>query len=254
MSTENEVEEARPEVAIEVNTRIWDLLGKTDPTHTKKFTRSGGFKGTAIKPMWSNLRMTEVFGPCGLGWGQTEPQFQTVQAEGEILVYCTVGMWYMDNGNKCGPVYGVGGDKALTQIFEKDRDGNKSKDEATGRFKTYPQSDDEAFKKAYTDALSNAMKFIGIAADVHMGRFDDNKYVKSMEEFYAAPKPNPNAPKLISKQEAEALRGICNVAVSRGVDPKKIRETLQAEPFRFFGTSEVTEDKHAAVKAAIEAL
>jgi hypothetical protein len=174
---------ARPD-----NMRLWETLGKTDPSATKKFKRAGGFSGTAVRPMWSNKRMTEEFGSCGIGWGQTEPQFQTVEAGGEILVYCTVGLWYNEklegsSLSKSQTVYGVGGDKVLTQIFEKDGQGNKIKD-ADGRFKTYPQTDDEAFKKAYTDALSNAMKFIGVAADVHMGLFDDSKYVQSMvEEF-----------------------------------------------------------------------
>jgi hypothetical protein len=172
-------------MATSENMRIWNVLGKTDPAHTKQFTRAGGFKGTAVKPMWTNLKMTELFGPCGIGWGQTEPIFQTIPTDGEILVYCTVGLWYMDGRAKCGPVFGVGGDKVLTQIFEKDRQGNKIKDEETGRFRTYPQTDDEAFKKAYTDAISNAMKFIGVAADVHMGMFDDNKYVQAVRQEFA---------------------------------------------------------------------
>jgi hypothetical protein len=161
------------------NMKIWDALGKTDPAHTKQFTRAGGFKGTAVKPMWANKQMTEFFGPCGVGWGQTEPQFQVVPASDEILVYCTVGLWYIAGDTFSKLVYGVGGDKVMTQIFAKDGQGNKIRGE-DGKFKTYPQTDDEAFKKAYTDALSNAMKFIGVAADVHMGLFDDNKYVQSV--------------------------------------------------------------------------
>lgn len=153
-------EQVKPE-----NLRYWDQLGKTDPAHTKQFQRSGGFKGTAIKPMWCNLRMTEVFGPCGIGWGPDKPEYQVIPAEDEILVYCTVGLWYLDKGVKA-QVYGVGGDKALV----KQTSGTKSSD--------------EAFKAAYTDALSNAMKFIGVAADVHMGLFDDNKYVQEMKNEF----------------------------------------------------------------------
>jgi len=153
-------EQIRPE-----NLRYWDQLGKTDPAHTKQFQRSGGFKGTAIKPMWCNLRMTEFFGPCGVGWGPDKPEYQIVPAEDEILVFCTVGLWYMD-GDKKAQVYGVGGDKAVI----KGSNGTRSSD--------------EAFKAAYTDALGNAMKFIGVAADVHMGLFDDNKYVQEMNNEF----------------------------------------------------------------------
>lgn len=151
------------------NTELWDRLGKTDPKHTKSFTRGGGFKGTAIKPMWSYRRMTEEFGPCGTGWGVGEPVFQVVPgADGEVLVYCTASVWYARNGT-CS-VYGVGGDKVVN------------------KFSSGLKSDDEAFKKAFTDAVTNALKLIGVGADVHMGLFDDNKYVNSMrDEFEEAP-------------------------------------------------------------------
>jgi hypothetical protein len=153
------------------NLRIWDKLGRTDPAQTKQFQRSGGFKGTAIKPMWSNLRMTEMFGPCGLGWGMDKPSFETHQAGEELLVFCTVGIWYNETGsNPSQMVYGVGGDK----FYIKQKEGMRSSD--------------EAFKAAYTDALGNAMKLIGVAADVHMGMFDDSKYVNAMqEEFHPQP-------------------------------------------------------------------
>lgn len=190
------------------NMRIWDVLGKTDPSATKTFKRAGGFSGTAIRPMWANMRMTQQFGPAGVGWGQTEPKFETITTSEEILVYCTVGLWYMEGDEKRGPVYGVGGDKVLTQIFYKDKQGNRVKDEATGRFKTYPQTDDEAFKKAYTDALGNAMKFVGVGADVHMGQFDDSKYVQSMrEEFSAEDKAREEAVRAeVDRQREEAKK------------------------------------------------
>jgi hypothetical protein len=186
------------------NMRIWDALGKTDPAHTKQFTRAGGFKGTAIKPMWANKQMTEFFGPCGIGWGHEKPEFSTVQAAGEILVYCTVGLWYIQ-GITRQVVYGVGGDKVLSQIFMKDANGYKVIDSENGGFKTYPQTDDEAFKKAYTDALSNAMKFIGVAADIHMGLFDDSKYVQQVREEFRAEQANDTPkPGAISHQTAGA--------------------------------------------------
>lgn len=144
------------------NTYLWDRLGKTDPAHTKAFTRGGGFKGTAIKPMWSYRRMTEEFGPCGAGWGVCEPSFQVVPGpDGEVLVFCTASIWY---GPEKHLVFGVGGDKAV------------------GKNKHGLQTDDEAFKKAFTDAITNALKLIGVGADVHMGLFDDSKYIASLKQ------------------------------------------------------------------------
>jgi hypothetical protein len=146
------------------NTDLWDRLGKTDPKHTKPFQRSGGFKGTAIKPMWSYRKMTEEFGACGEGWGINEPVFQVVHATEEILVYCTVGVWH---GNREQLVYGVGGDKAVA------------------KFSAGAKTDDEAFKKAFTDAVTNALKMIGVGADVHMGMFDDSKYVNELRAEFS---------------------------------------------------------------------
>jgi hypothetical protein len=143
-------------------TDLWDRLGKTDPSHTKQFKRSGGFSGTAIKPMWSYRRMTEEYGPCGEGWGVNEPSFQVVPGpEGEVLVYCTVSIWH---GERDRTVFGVGGDKVV------------------GKNKYGLSGDDEAFKKAFTDAVTNALKLIGVGADVHMGLFDDSKYVNERKQ------------------------------------------------------------------------
>lgn len=142
-------------------TELWDKLGRTDPKHTSKFQRAGGFKGTAIRPIYSIKRMTEEFGPCGSGWGVNEPSFQVVPAGDETLVYCTVSIWH---GERQNVVFGVGGDKVVA------------------KFSSGLKSDDEAFKKAFTDAITNAMKLIGVGADVHMGLFDDSKYVASVRE------------------------------------------------------------------------
>jgi hypothetical protein len=183
------------------NLRHWDALGKTDPAHTKSFTRAGGFRGTAIRPIESVRRMTEHFGPCGVGWGTYKPEFQLVPIDGngEIMVFCTVGLWYNEDG-KSGPeqdhglgiadhpcVYGVGGDKVVSR--------------GSGGLRT----SDEAFKSAYTDALSNAMKHIGVGADVHMGRFDDSKYVEAARaEFASGSGPEP--------QEAPAMSHLIDIA------------------------------------------
>lgn len=171
------------------NMRLWDKLGRTDPANTKGFKRSGGFAGTAIKPMWSFKRMTEQFGPCGLGWGMDTPSFQVVNGHnGEILVYCTVAIWYVDGEDGSQRVFGVGGDKVVTYIKANEQYNRPERWE----------NDDEAFKKAYTDAIGNALKLIGVGADVHMGLFDDSKYVSEMKQEFAEEKslddPGPVEP------------------------------------------------------------
>lgn len=153
------------------NTDLWDRLGKTDPKHTKPFSRAGGFKGTAIKPMFSFHRMTEEFGACGVGWGVNEPTFQVAHVGDDVLVYCTVSIWH---GQRENTVFGVGGDKVA------------------GKNKNGLFTDDEAFKKAFTDAVTNALKLIGVGADVHMGLFDDNKYVSEARAEFAEKRQNPH--------------------------------------------------------------
>ena len=171
-----------------VNLRIWERLFKTDPEQTKTFTRGGGFKGNAVRPMWCNQRMTEEFGPCGEGWGTDEPKFEVVNSGEEILVFCWVRLWYRegkDNTAAAAQTWGVCGDKVLI----KDKNGLRSSD--------------EAFKAAFTDALGNAMKFIGMAADIHLGLFDDSKYIEKVTEEYQEKK---GIPKVIPLPEANKLK------------------------------------------------
>lgn len=189
------------------NLEIWDALGKTDPAHTKRFKRAGGFEGTAVKPIWTERRLTEYFGPCGVGWGFDKPEFQTVTVGEEVLVYCTVRAWH---GNPNNTLYGVGGDK----VASKNKYGL--------------QIDDEAFKKAATDAIGNAFKHIGCGADVHMGQFDDSKYVADTRMEFAANDAKAEANERINnpKGRAPAKRG----PVLDG--PHKSESALMAEARR----------------------
>lgn len=156
-----------------LNMRIWDRVSKTDPSHTKPFSRSGGFKGTAIKPMYSFMKATEYFGPIGLGWGW---DLLETRWEGNA-VFCLVSVWYVDpetGGEKnyrrtrVGPQWG--GTEAGRQY---------TKDDGTpGKF----QVDDEAPKKSVTDAVTKCLSYLGFGADVHLGQFDDAKYVAELKE------------------------------------------------------------------------
>lgn len=178
------------------NLRIWSRLSKTDPAHTKGFKRAGGFSGTAIKPIWITQRLTEQFGPCGVGWGFERPEFQLVTVGNETLVYCTVTAWFMDGG-KQHFIYGVGGDKVAAA-------------RQSGVF-----TDDEAFKKAFTDALGNAFKFIGVAADVHMGLFEDSKYLAQITAEFNPPANNGGEDKgrKDGDMSASALKGSLRMLV-----------------------------------------
>ena len=141
--------------------KLWDAVRRPPEDALKGFKRGGGFAGTAIKPMWSIKIMTEHFGPCGEGWGMNEPHFTVHPVGNEILVYCTVSVWHTKRENL---VFGVGGDKILIS-------------QSSGL-----RSVDEAFKKAYTDALTIALKHLGVGADIHMGLWDGSKYAADNDE------------------------------------------------------------------------
>lgn len=149
------------------NTKLWDEVCKTDPSHTKKFTKGGGFSGTAIKPFYLIRKATEAFGVCGIGWGWKE--LENIVVGG---VWCSkVELWFMQDKVR-GTVEQWG--QTVMQ----------------GTNKNGPFVDEEAPKKAVTDALTKCLSYLGFAGDVHMGRFDDSKYVEEITtEFAGAAKP-----------------------------------------------------------------
>ena len=149
------------------NLEIWKKLSKTDPDQVKDFKRAGGFSGHAVKPIYVVQKMTQIFGPCGVGWVIGKPEFTTVETDdGLVSVHCTVevSVRLPDTDQMTAPIPGVGGDQAVAS-------------RKSGKF-----VDDEAFKKAFTDAVGNALKFLGMSADIHMGRFDDSKYVSDLRQ------------------------------------------------------------------------
>lgn len=152
----------------EWNLRHWNALFRTDPNFAKPFQTAGGFRGTATAPIFSYLKLTEHFGPIGVGWGFNKPEFQIVDAEDkDFLVFCTVECWYLDDdlSDKIS-IWGVGGDR----IVKKDSRGISP--------------NDEAFKAALTDAIGNAFYRLGQGADIRLGLWNDVKYLAESKEYY----------------------------------------------------------------------
>lgn len=218
------------------NTKLWDQLCRVPPEHLKQFTRAGGFKGTAIKPMWSIHRMTELFGPCGEGWGIAKPDFQIVNAGDEIMVYCTVEVQYKTNGGTPGVLFGVGGDKVRSV-------GNSG-----------PRTDDEAFKKAFTDAVTNALKHLGVGADVHMGLWDGNKYIDENVEEPKLPQKFDRNP-IVRQAFDDLCKGVRQCANSGTIEDLKLywkANTPKIKALPADWLAELEEEKEQA-KAQLEA-
>ena len=153
------------------NLRLWRLTETTDPDKVKPVT-IGGRSFTSIDSYYQIKRATEVFGPLGQGWGWEldESVVEVDGAEGRVnFAKCKLTLWYVPPGSKngktrvsCGPVVG------MNQLVS-----NKGR------------PDDEAFKKATTDAVTKALSYLGFSADVFMGLYDDNKYVNRLREEYS---------------------------------------------------------------------
>ncbi len=162
------------------NLSIWDAVSKTNPIHTKAFTKAGGFKGVGIKPISLIHRATELWGPMGERWGSEE-------AEREILgdiVFMKARVWYPAILGRAS-VEHWGGDVLVRH------DGKPN---------------DEAFKMAFTDAIGKCLSQLGFSADIYMGLFDDSKYLKEIsEEFGVEPKGGANGPSNGAKEPESAF-------------------------------------------------
>jgi hypothetical protein len=175
------------------NLALWDSVSRVPKEHLKAFDR-GNFKGTAIKPAWAYKAMTEALGPVGKGWSISEPQFTIVDGvKNEKLVYCVVSVLVTG-----GQSVGVGGDKIVKHIAASEKYNRPERWE----------NDDEAFKKAYTDALTNALVKLGVGADIHMGLWDGNKYVDEAANAPSQDTKRTGNPldKPVTKEETRALK------------------------------------------------
>lgn len=183
------------------NTALWDRLAKTDPKHTKSFTRGGGFKGTAIKPHWAVWRATAEFGPVGIGWGWTVHETRIESG----MVFCLVSVWYKHDGHRAETGQQWGGTSIMDGKREEVRAGN-------GR------PDDESFKKSVTDGITKCLSCIGIGADVHLGQFDDSKYVEEITVEANAQREADAAARQLKLDEAFVIGAIQAIKAAKTLD------------------------------------
>jgi hypothetical protein len=149
--------------------KIYDKLSKPDPLSLKPIT-GGRLKGkTDINPQWRYRAMTEMFGLCGIGWKYTiDRQWTEPGANGEVLAFVNISVYVKHDGMWSEAIPGTGGSTLIAK--EKESMYNS----------------DEAFKMATTDALSVAMKMLGVASAIYAGQWDGTKYIGQ-----TAPPPAP---------------------------------------------------------------
>lgn len=129
--------------------------GRSVPKEAQKQFDNGRFSGTDINPMWRIKKLTEMFGPVGIGWYTEVTRQEVVEAdEGNMMVFVDVNLYIKEGDTWSKPIFGTGGNTL----------------KAKGR------GDDEGYKKAYTDAVSIACKALGIGADVWFANDTTSKY------------------------------------------------------------------------------
>jgi hypothetical protein len=186
------------------NLWLWEQVCRTDPAHTREVTL--GRKFTSIDAMYQVQRCTEIFGAVGDGWGY-DPAFTTLEAmvKGEkvVLVFCDLGLWWRDPGED--PVAG----RERIHRFGPIRGCNLL---VTAKGTV----DEDAPKKALTDALTKALSHLGFSADVFLGMYDDNRYVERMRaEFGAAVGDKPGG---LPESVKVLIAAIRDVGSNAGLD------------------------------------
>ena len=124
------------------------------PENAKKEIKAGRLKGmTDINPMFRIKSLTEQFGICGFGWYyEITNQWLEQGADGVISAFVNINLYVKYNGEWSKPIVGTGGSTFVAK-------------ELKGLY-----TDDEAYKKALTDAISIACKSLGMCADVYYNK------------------------------------------------------------------------------------
>lgn len=151
----------------EKNTHIYEAA-ESVPANAQKTIGAGRLKGmTDINPMWRIKRLTELFGPCGIGWKyDIERQWLESGSEGTSCAFCNIKLYIKNGDNWSDGIPGTGGSSFIAK-------------EKNGLY-----TSDEAFKMALTDALSVACKALGFGADIYWAGNKDSKYgAVSVEEY-----------------------------------------------------------------------
>ncbi len=164
------------------NMKIWEALKTTDPKFTKKV--EFGRKFTSINSQYQLQRMTEQFGPIGEGWGYIVNHSIERLNDWHVLAVADVEIWWGER-DAVGQRKSYGPIRGTAPVLEPARDKGRLLFEADGTTVKL-HLDDDAGKKAMTDALTKGLSHLGLSADVFLGLFDDNKYVQNVREQFAS--------------------------------------------------------------------
>lgn len=209
-----------------MNTELWNAVAVTNPNFVKSFTRGGGFSGTAINATYQAQKATETFGPCGIGWGIDilEERYQDgaplLQGEAvvghEVIHVLRVKLWYVSQGKR-GEVIHFGQTPFV------------------GRNKNGFFTDEEAPKKSMTDAMSKCLSLIGFSADVHLGLYDDNKYVADLRKEFGTDKNVQSVSKTEGNREEAGKTGGNTITSDKAKELSDLLKAAKRTPESLLG-------------------
>lgn len=135
-----------------MNMKIYNKYSAV-PKEAQKPINAGRLKGmTDINPMWRIRCLTEEFGPCGIGWvAPIKERWLESGAGDEVVANVRIGLKVKVDGVWSEEIEGIGG----SMLVANERAGL--------------HTSDEAYKMAYTDAISVACKSLGFGADIYWG-------------------------------------------------------------------------------------
>lgn len=163
--------------------------GRSVPQEAQKPFNNGKFSGTDITPMWRIKKLTELFGPCGIGW-YYDVVSERAEEHGDVTIAVVdLNLYIKAGGEWSKPIYGTGGNVLL-------RKGSTS---------------DEGYKMALTDALSVACKALGIGADI---------YFEKDRTKYTAETPQPKEPEKPKEPEPAYICACCGEKIGPMRDAK----------------------------------
>ena len=191
------------------NLEYWKVL-KQPPKWALRTIGAGRLKGkTDINPQWRYQAMTEAFGPCGIGWRyEVVRVWDQPTVDNQVMAFAEVNLFIKVADEWSQPIPGIGG----SMMVAKEKSG--------------PYASDECYKMAITDALSVALKMLGVAADIYAGLWDGTKY--NVTET----KPEKVEP--ITKEQATILNNLLNETTT---DRQKFLEWAGAESLEAFPSS-----------------
>ena len=140
------------------NMEVWGKLENT-PKEAQKEIKGGRLNGfTDINPMWRLKKLTEVFGPCGIGWKYEVVSTHTMHGPNEEqAAFVNILLYYKQDGVWSDGIPGMGGSMFVAK-------------ESKGL-----HTSDECFKMALSDAIGTACKALGMSADIYFSK-DKTKY------------------------------------------------------------------------------